>query len=315
MLDDLQDTIEILKKRIRDYKDHIQDYESRTRTTLIDPMLQVLGWDVSDPALVQIEPKTVTGWADYALLGSNGKPIVFVEAKKLDQRDVPIGQIIRDAGTENYQNQANITYCLYTNGDVWEVINVREQDRVVRVSIATEDTSDCAMKLVSLWRASLVDGRFRTAIPPVIVDESEPAQPPRPPDLPPPPTDWTPLTAEFATVGSPAPTMVRLPNGQEITTKYWINVLIETTQWLHQTGVLTSENCRMSMSDVMQTKAYLLSPDGQHMERAFRNPMKIAEGIFLECNLSSRDIVRHTQRLLKRFNHDPEKAYLKLVSR
>ena len=76
--------------------------------------------------------------------------------------------------------------------------------------------------------------------------------------------------------------MVRLPNGQEITTKYWINVLIETTQWLHQTGVLTSENCRMSMSDVMQTKAYLLSPDGQHMERAFRNPMKIAEGIFLD---------------------------------
>ena len=173
MLDDLQDTIEILKKRIRDHKDHIQDYESRTRTTLIDPMLQVLGWDVSDPAVVQIEPKTVTGWADYALLGSNGKPIVFVEAKKLDQRDVPIGQIIRDAGTENYQNQANITYCLYTNGDVWEVINVREQDRVVRVSIATEDTSDCAMKLVSLWRASLVDGRFRRAEAPVIVDESE----------------------------------------------------------------------------------------------------------------------------------------------
>ena len=320
MLDDLQDTIEILKKRIRDHKDHIQDYESRTRTTLIDPMLQVLGWDVSDPALVQIEPKTVTGWADYALLGSNGKPIVFVEAKKLDQRDVPIGQIIRDAGTENYQNQANITYCLYTNGDVWEVINVREQDRVVRVSIATEDTSDCAMKLVSLWRASLVDGRFRRAEAPVIVDESEPAQPPRPPDLTPPqPTplqEWVALNGGFDPNGKPAPKSLRLPNGQEININSWRALIIQTATWLHNVGKLTKENCQILSWETANAAAnrYILSNDGKHVDGTeFRHPHPIADNVILEIHLSSREVVRRTTHLLEKCGQDPSQILLRLT--
>ena len=310
MLDDLQDTIEILKKRIRDHKDHIQDYESRTRTTLIDPMLQVLGWDVSDPALVQIEPKTVTGWADYALLGSNGKPIVFVEAKKLDQRDVPIGQIIRDAGTENYQNQANITYCLYTNGDVWEVINVREQDRVVRVSIATEDTSDCAMKLVSLWRASLVDGRFRRAEAPLTMVEPEA---PLPPD---PPSDWTSLTVMDDPTGQAAPSAMRFPDGSEEDVSSWHSVLRKTASWLHAKGYLTQDKCPIATTPTAKAKSrYILSNGTQHGSgKQFLRPIPIVEGIFVEMHLSSAEAMRNTRRLLEALHQDPASLLLKLPS-
>ena len=49
MLEDLVKTIEALKNRIKEDRDSIESYESRTRVTLIDPMLGALGWDVSRP--------------------------------------------------------------------------------------------------------------------------------------------------------------------------------------------------------------------------------------------------------------------------
>ena len=264
MLDDLQDTVDTLKKRIKDNREHIQDSEWRTRITLINPVLHALGWDVSNPEIIEIEPRvsieTTNRWADYALLGNNRQTILFLEAKKLADRDAHVWQTVSYAVQENIARQSKVHYCACTNGDVWRVYDVFSQELVMHVSLASEDIAKCSLKLLSLWRRSFGDGLLDHALPPVYEPEL-PLPPPPPP--PPPPPDWTPLTGEFATIGSPAPIMVRLPNGQEIATKYWINVLIETTQWLHQTGMLTSENCRMSMSDVMQTKAYLLSPDGQ----------------------------------------------------
>lgn len=43
--------------------------ETPTRTMVIDPLLEVLGWDVRDPDEVQLEYPTVDGKSvDYALL-------------------------------------------------------------------------------------------------------------------------------------------------------------------------------------------------------------------------------------------------------
>ena len=315
MLDELVCVIETVKKRILDHRSLIENSERRTRVSLIDPVLTVLGWDVADPTVVTIEPRVEKNWADYALLMTNSRTIVlFVEAKKLSDTETPISQVIGYANAEPFHGGADVRYCVSTNGDLWQLIDTRERKYVFNVSIVRHDPAKCALELLGLWRSALADGNYTKPVEPV-TQTPEPIEPVKPVVEPerPPPDGWKPLTAEFATLGSPAPTMIRLPNGHEITTKYWINILVETTKWLHQTGILTSENCRMSMSDVVHTKAYLLSPDGRHMERAFRNSMKIAEGIFLECNLSSRDVVRHTQRLLKRFNQDPTAALLKFA--
>ncbi len=62
----------------------MQDNETRTRMALIDPLLIALGWDTSDPALV-IPEYASNGRADYALLGSDGNPAAFIEAKRLGE--------------------------------------------------------------------------------------------------------------------------------------------------------------------------------------------------------------------------------------
>ena len=51
----LHDTIIRLKKVIKNYESTLMGYEALTRSTLIDPLLSTLGWDVADPAVVRPE--------------------------------------------------------------------------------------------------------------------------------------------------------------------------------------------------------------------------------------------------------------------
>ena len=173
MLNDLVQTIQTLRERIRAHGAFIGDYESRTRVALIDPMLCALGWDVSDPSLVHIEPRTANGWTDYALLGMNGRPVVFVEAKKLTERDTPIQQTVGYGVNENIVNRSNVRYCAFTNGDRWEVCDIIAQESVISVSLTREDAPKCALKLLGLWRDSLMDGSLDMPVEPILGEDGE----------------------------------------------------------------------------------------------------------------------------------------------
>ena len=316
MLDDLVQAIETLKQRIREHGPYVGAYESRTRVSLIDPMLSALGWDVSNPALVQIEPRTTNGWADYALLGSNGRPVIFVEAKKLADRDSHVQQAVGYAVSEN-MGGANVPYCACTNGDNWEVFDVFSQKPVLKVSISTEDAAKCALQFLGLWRRSLTDGQFAAAVEPLTEMEYAPPTPPSPdpppiPRMPPLPSnsEWTPLTEEFETLGHPAPSQIRLPDGGTKAINAWRSVVVETVLWLHQAGVLTRESCPIPMGETR----YLLSLDGVHRTGTkFHSPVSIGQtGIILEGSITSKDIVRLTQKLLRDFGKDPAQVHLKL---
>ena len=80
-LDDLIDVIASLQERMQQYSDELRENEIRTRMALVDPMLTALGWDTADPSLVKAEFSVGGGRADYALLGSDGKPVACIEAK------------------------------------------------------------------------------------------------------------------------------------------------------------------------------------------------------------------------------------------
>ena len=85
LLDELITVIETLKQRITDHGAILQDNETRTRMALIDPLLQVLGWDTTDPFLVIPEYDAGGGQVDYALLGKKGGPTAVIEAKRLGE--------------------------------------------------------------------------------------------------------------------------------------------------------------------------------------------------------------------------------------
>ena len=51
LLDDLVTAIQTVQGRIREHGTTLSQNEYRTRLALIDPYLNALGWDVSDPKL------------------------------------------------------------------------------------------------------------------------------------------------------------------------------------------------------------------------------------------------------------------------
>ena len=107
--------VENLRERIDVHGDTLRQSEMQTRYVLIDPLLRELGWDTENPALVRPEFK-VAGKADYALL-RDGKPIMMVEAKKLDEplQDKALDQAIR------YCVKEGTRYCSVTDGRRWEI--------------------------------------------------------------------------------------------------------------------------------------------------------------------------------------------------
>ena len=193
MLDKLFETIETLKARIKEHGDYFHaggKPEARTRAALIDPMLSALEWDVTDPGLVEIEPKTIDGWADYALLGSGGNPVLFVEAKKLADRNPDMAQVVGYIIKENALKQANqVLYGAWTNGDTWEVYDTRKHEVAMKLSISGKSTAQCALNFLFLWRRSMRDGRFFVPFVDFPKPDDTPAVPsgpePEPPPIPP----------------------------------------------------------------------------------------------------------------------------------
>ena len=98
--------------------------ETPTRTIIVDPLLEALGWDVRDPDEVQLEYPTVDSKSvDYALL-LNRKPVLLVEAKALDD---PLNDVKGITQVVGYAANDGIVWCVLTNGVVWRVYRSVEQ--------------------------------------------------------------------------------------------------------------------------------------------------------------------------------------------
>jgi len=97
--------------------------ETPTRTIIIDPLLEALGWDVRDPEEVELEYPTVDGKSvDYALK-LNKNPVLLVEAKSLIDRLDDVKAVTQVVG---YAANNGIAWCILTNGMLWRVYRSME---------------------------------------------------------------------------------------------------------------------------------------------------------------------------------------------
>ena len=94
--------------------------EAQTRSTLIDPYLEYLGWDPRNPRMVLIEDEANIGprkseKVDYTLVREKN-PLIIIEAKKAqhtlgDQAPVQL---------QKYFSTKNVDYAVMTNGLIWQ---------------------------------------------------------------------------------------------------------------------------------------------------------------------------------------------------
>ncbi|MBI3923677.1 MAG: hypothetical protein HY318_19815 [Armatimonadetes bacterium] len=157
MIHQLIQVIESIRGKLESYR-RLSLKETPTRTIIIDPLLEALGWDVRDPDEVQLEYPTVDGKSvDYALM-INGKPTLLVEAKSLDDALNDVKAITQVVG---YAANDGIVWCVLTNGVKWKVYRSVEKcpapDKLMfEVSFDPHETEGLTVQQIAeqMWRFS-----------------------------------------------------------------------------------------------------------------------------------------------------------------
>ena len=137
--------------------------EANTIATLIEPLLEVLGWNIRDPDEVQRGYQVHIGdrmeYVDIALK-INNRPIIFIEAKAVDTslQDHLAEQPIK------YANAEGVSWCVLTNGRelgiynaFWKIKGI-EQKTLFKLSI--KDFKEKLDKLLLLSREKVVSGKL-----------------------------------------------------------------------------------------------------------------------------------------------------------
>ena len=142
--------------------------EAQTKKSVIEPVLRGLGWNDNDPHEVVLEyspPHSASGRVDYALLGPEGKPLVFVEAKKLEKAD--------ERGEEQlfqYAYGQGVPLLILTDGKTWNfylsMVGGVTSERCFYRALLTENnkTAEQARSFVEyLDRARVLSGEAEDA--------------------------------------------------------------------------------------------------------------------------------------------------------
>ena len=143
----LERSIEVARQVLSDYDEYLRHNETATRTVVIDPVLCALGWDVTNPALVQLELRFNGNKTDYVLFRGDKTILAVVEAK-------PAG-----SGLEKDRKQASgyaaevaAPFAVLTNGGRWEAWGMhsskrRSENVFVEVNLTTGEVAKLALTL------------------------------------------------------------------------------------------------------------------------------------------------------------------------
>ena len=313
-LDELVSCIELLQQRMQAHGTILRENEMRTRMALIDPLLNALGWDANDPAIVIPEYKVSDGWADYALLRQDGNPAAVIEAKKLGTMlDVKTRRQML-----NYANESGIEYAGLTDGNCWELYKVfqpgpLEERQILNVSIAADPAHESALRLLTLWRPNLASGEPLSASKPIIDVRDDPR--PDPVEAGPTPRSteprWVSLSGYEPAAGVPSPTAIRFWDGEQRKLEYWNQVLTSVVEKLYRDGRLTVEDLPIKSSP----KVYSVNTEPFHPTgKEFGNSKRI-EGtpLFVNVNLNAGQVRSGTKKLLRHYDQDPSRVYLQVA--
>ena len=153
MSEQLLRAIQNVQSEIANHHDVLQNNEDQTISSLVDPILNALGWHTSEIARVRKQFSVRSGRVDMALMRQD-RPIVLVEVKALG---VPLGdkeieQIIR------YSTDEGAKTALLTNGEEWRVYRPFllpeklefEQRQIFRSRLDSDKAVDSASNLALL---------------------------------------------------------------------------------------------------------------------------------------------------------------------
>ena len=325
-LNELQELVHDLERRINEHGSRLRNNEATTRYALIDPLLSKLGWDLTNPSQVQMEFSIpvfddATGekknWrADYAMWTTPlGRPCLIVEAKSLGTKlAAGLHQSI------NYCTQEGINHFVVTNGQEWEGYAVHigvplSEKRVFKFNLADIGRSG-VLPLLWLWPGNFSGNRaepvpIHRVDPADKHDEMFEARSETLDSLPPvPPSPSAELTLnDYGDIegGWPAPSHLRFPDGQTERIRAWVDLQVATVKWLVRVGRLTPNDC--PLANAKGTHLVRTDPrQGKGKTGGFRTPKAAGASLWIggSCNAASH--VQKAKEILEERGQNPKRA-------
>lgn len=295
-----------LRKKIADNQTYLSGNETVTRVLLIDPVLEVLGWDVRNPDFVELEYEPAASKrsaADY-VLKNRDKNIAIVEAKKLRTN---IGHLDHREQADGYARYAGVKFFVLTDGANWLLYerdlmtSLEVLEPTVRFNLENDDLTRCALDALALWRSNLgSDTPFTSRIHPAFYSPSEtpdvPKNQPGKSD-----DDWVSLNrVDFLSSSShPGRMKIQGKDAKTVNIESWIDVWIFVADWLATTK---------TYDDWAQIIESLPASAVKVDERTFwggKAGHQLPNGMWINTGLNVPNIGRYTKALVKQFDIEP----------
>jgi hypothetical protein len=288
---------EEIEKRFKKHKSNLSEF--RTRILLIDPVLRLLGWDVENPDLVELEYQPAESnrkSADY-VLKNNKKNVAIVEAKNIDKK---IDAVKYREQTDGYARYAEVKFFVLTNGIRWLLYerdlmtSLESLKPIVSFDVVHDEPYQCALAAISIWRPNLAsDDGPSEATEPVFValepaseqaisepNEQQEQQPPN--DSPQDFEECYTLTSERRYPRHTTPTRLEIGDSVKEEVNNWKDVIHEIATWLVDEGNLSAQHCPIVIGrKVKRTfidREGKVNPDG----KPFQDPRPLANGLILQ---------------------------------
>ena len=269
--------------------------------------MRELGWDTADPFLVISEYKSGNGRADYALLASDGKPAMMVEAKSL-------GSSLKDdtrIQALNYCHELGTKHFALTDGSSWEIYETHravpiDEKRIVEFDLITQPVADVCLRALALWRPSLKSGSAATGHAPLIQPEPAPSPDTTPPVPAPEPQEeyeWKPLSELEPPKGASPPVEIRFPDNSRHPIKHWNGVVLEVARWLASRDHLRANSCpirRHGNSSWSLVSMEPVHPNGKGFYRG-----ELVEDFWIEKDFMIPDLAENARTIIKHVGQDP----------
>lgn len=277
-----------LARRVEQYGSLLQGSEIQTRYTLIDPLLQALGWNTQDPAQVRVDHDLAL-FRPYAMF-YKGQVCLVVKAR-------PLGVDLKEVRGERDSLRNETPYFAVTDGRYWEVyathgLAVPENELTVKFDVC---------------RAPLEVARMANALRPSVLGPGAPSVP-----------VWPLPDAIFADqVGHKGvvylPDTLYFPKSREGVLTYWVKVpvetwkdfCVETVRWLVDSGKLGPSHCPIQRT----RNKYILHSEPRHPSGAPFPPSQRTQvgSVWVDTKYNRKYIVSNTELILHHVGEDPRR--------
>lgn len=292
---DLTKTMELIeevKKRVQNHQSYFSEF--RTRILLIDPVLRLLGWDVENPDLVELEYQPVESnrrSADY-VLKNNKKNVAIVEAKNIDKK---IDDVKYREQADGYARYAEVKFFVLTNGIRWLLYerdlmtSLESLKPIVSFDVVHDEPYQCALAAISMWRPNLASegGPSKVTEPVLISPKPAHDQPSSRPDEQPEQQlrkntaddsdNWCSFEWELYPQRT-TPVELKIDGRPGETVTSWLAAIHRVVAWLVDKDLLSASDCPIGTETYTFIGAEEVNPNGT----SFRRPQTLSNGLILQ---------------------------------